>query len=785
MFNKKGSIYFIFVALVVLLVLISCDARKGTLSANLQPFISITNYFGADSDTLITEAFLFQQTVQWSGTDEDGVVEGYAFRVLNEEEEPIATPGYDVIDEDGWVKFYSPSANTTIPLDQSAETTIWFDQSYATINFPAADANGDSANVVSILEVKCIDNSGTESDVARKFFQAHSHKPSALIISNINGESISTAIVFEFQMNDEDPFVGSLPYYFEYKLERRDLENNVIPEADGGYADEWLSTLGNDDISQSLHSGLFGNGLIPNELESDVPQDSTLLIVRAIDSAMITSDPVEIAFIVKEGFAPGTVIYYGEGNSNANGIYALGTDHFATYLDDAIADILPTVMTSDGAHNATAFWFNEAGKYAGIGSEDFKTYMRWGYTGEFEDNNPHKQRYDETLDEVTGQSYFCEIVGYDLRLDGAPYYYPPIPAEGEHLQVDDDGTQWLRVGYNYPIGQSTTVTLTSFGGTLEDMYGDHVFEVRAIDLQGVVDPTPHEFHFTIYPPVPKEEKNGVLIIDDEGNTPEAPAAMVDSLYNYYVSDYDVDPGYINREDRNAMIIDNGMDGLHYGKSIIAPSDIQDYKAIIYHCDNPTAEFNLWKEFEALKIYLLQGGNIIVSSGSKVKIVNQKCADNAFNMFEEYFGIPMDNTDLIEWVSTSYTENPFFIKAVAEDGYNDIDLMLPSFNNAITNPIPQLDPIMSVNGLGPVAFFNDGHNAEVIFSYGCKPVADDPPGHNYHINPTQAEYDEYNGVTVGIRNVTENNSCYMFGFPFAYMEADDVKTMLTQLLNELP
>lgn len=134
MFNKKGSIYFIFVALVVLLVLISCDARKGTLSANLQPFISITNYFGADSDTLITEAFLFQQTVQWSGTDEDGVVEGYAFRVLNEEEEPIATPGYDVIDEDGWVKFYSPSANTTIPLDQSAETTIWFDQSYATIN---------------------------------------------------------------------------------------------------------------------------------------------------------------------------------------------------------------------------------------------------------------------------------------------------------------------------------------------------------------------------------------------------------------------------------------------------------------------------------------------------------------------------------------------------------------------------------------------------------------------------------------------------------------------------
>lgn len=788
MFNKKGTIYFMIVALVVLLVLVSCDARKGTLTANLQPYVSITNYFGADSDSLITESFLFQQTVQWSGTDEDGVVEGYAFRVLNENEEPIATPGHDVIDEDGWVKFYTPNANLNIPLNESAETTIWEDQSYATVNFPAADANGDSANVISIFEVKCIDNSGNESEVARKFFQAHSHTPSIFANStkgDIDGETISTAIVFEFMMLDNDPFVGSLPYYYMYKLERRDLDNNVIPENEGGYTDEWISTLGYNDISQSLHSALNGNALIPNELDTGVPQDSTFLVAKAIDSALIQSESIEISFIVKEGFSPGTVIYFGEGNSNANAIYGLGTNHFATYLDDGIADILPSVMTSDGAHHATAFWFNELEEYAAIGSEDFKTYMRWGYSGEFEENNPFKKRNDETLDEATGQSYYCEIVGYDIRLDGAPYYYPPIPAEGNNLQVDDDGTQWLRVGYNDPIGQSTTVTLTSFGGTLDDMYGEHVFEVRAIDLQGVVDSTPHEFHFTVYQPVPKAQKSGVLIIDDEGDTAEAPAAYIDSLYNYYVSDFDPNSGYINREEKNALIIENGMDGLHYGKSIIAPSDIQQFNAIIYHADNPTAEFNLWKEFEALKIYLLQGGNLIVSSGSKVKIVNQKCAENAFNIFEEYFGIPMDNSDIISWVSTSYTVNPFFVTAIAENGYNDLDLMLPSFNNSISNPIPQLDPILSVNGLGPVAFFNDGHDAEVIFSYGSKPVADDPPGHQYHINPTQAEYDQYNGVSIGLRRVTEDNSCFIFGFPFAYMNAEDVKTMLNQILNELP
>ena len=607
MIKKKSAIYLLVVAIVFLLVLTSCEPRKGTLNANLQPYISITNYFGADSTNQITEPHLFQQTVQWSGTDEDGVVEGYAFRVLNEEGIPIATPGHDAIDENGWVKFYTPSADHSIPLNQSAQTTIWIDQGYATINFPAADANGDSANVVSIFEVKCLDDRGAESEIARKFFQAHSNTPRVLIDGDIAGKAISTAIVFKFIMHDDDPFVGETPYYFEYKLERRDLNGILIAENDGGYADEWISTLGSNDISLALHSALRlesaggPNALIPNSFDSSVPpvpQDSTFLRVKAIDTALIASDEIEVSFVVKEGLYPGTIIYYGDGNANANGIYSLGTNHFATYLDDALSDILPSIQTSDGAHHATAFWYNGEEKYTAIGSSDFKTYMRWGYSGEYEEDNPQKPIDGITRDEITGLRYYCEIVGYDLRLDGAPYYYPPIPAEGDHLQIDDDGKEWLRVGYNYPIGQATTVTLTSFGGSLEDMYGEHTFEVRAIDLQGAVDLTPHEFTYTIVPPIPKEEKTGVLIIDDEGdNVSSAPDSLINAFYEYIVSDYATEPGYINREEVNGY----GMDGLHYGKSVIAPSDIRQYKTIIYHCDNPTEEFNFWKEFESLKI----------------------------------------------------------------------------------------------------------------------------------------------------------------------------------------
>ena len=772
MFKKKSAIYFLIVAIVVFIVLTSCDARRGTLNANLQPYITITNYFGVDSDTLITESQLFQQTIQWSGTDEDGVVDGYAFRVLNEDGDPIATPGYDAITEDGWVKFYLPNADQSIPLNQSAQTTIWMDQTYATINFPAADANGDSANVVSIFEVKCRDNAELESEAASKYFQAHSNIPIVLIGTEIAGESISTAIVFEFVMRDSDPFVGAIPYYFKYKLERKDLNGVLIPENDGGYADEWLSTLGFYDVSLALHSGLNNNPLIPNGLIDDVPQDSTFLRIKAVDTALIESDELEISFIVKEGFYPGTVIYFGDGDSKANGIYSLGTDHFATYLDDAIADILPSVQTSDGAHHATAFWYSSEGKYTAIGSNDFKTYMRWGYNGEFEDNNPQSPREDITLDEITGQPYFCEIVGYDIRLDGEPYYYPPIPAEGVHLQVDDDGKEWLRVGVNYPIGRATTVTLTSFGGSLDNMYGEHTFEVRAIDLQGAVDLTPHEFTYTIAAPVPKEEKAGVMIIDDDivANN-EFPGEYTDLLYTYIISDYVSEHGYINREELNTFMISNSMDELHYGKSLIAPSDLQQYKVIIYHSDNGAKEFAFWKEFEAFKVYLVQGGNLILSGGATLRTIQQKCSLNGFNILDEYFGIPLQNMDAVGRIpaGVQYYNNPFFIGAEGQGSYPDIDLLLPNpFNNLVN----------IVEGLQPVAFFND-HNSEVIYDFVCKPVG------TGSFDPTQEQFDEYNGKPVGLKYITTNNSCYIFGFPLTFMVQEQVKAMMTQILNEIP
>ena len=144
----------------------------------------------------------------------------------NAQGDTIGTPGYEIVDENGWVYHYQTGADETIPLELSDSKTIWTDQVYTIINFPA-NQDGDSTDVTSVFEVKCKDNMGEEcEESAIKYFHVNSLKPTCTVGStkgDIAGKTIGTGIVFRFNIIDDDQFVGSIPDYFLFKLEKKDL----------------------------------------------------------------------------------------------------------------------------------------------------------------------------------------------------------------------------------------------------------------------------------------------------------------------------------------------------------------------------------------------------------------------------------------------------------------------------------------------------------------------------------------------------------------------------------
>jgi hypothetical protein len=802
MFKFKNPLILVVITVIALLLFNACDMKKGSKDVNLPPVINITDYFGVNSIDDVGEAEIFQQTINWSAYDPDGIVAGFSFRVLNQDGVPIPTPGYEVLDEGGWVKHYLPGANQYVPLEQSEETTIWLSKqglaaqsselytTQITINFPAADENGDSITVISEFQVRAVDNSDGISNTASKFFNGFSDVPATTVQSSkgiINGETIGLGVIFEFNIPN-DPNTNSASteaYYYKYKFEKRDLDGNVIPESEGGYPEyadgDWPDTYGqvpNNLVLITTETPITLSTNTWDDSPTPVPQDSTFLLVRGINVAGIETETTVISFLVSDQFTPGTIVYYGQNEGQKNDVYALGENHFATYLDESMSVTVASIETSAGILNATSMWVNAEEEYQVIGSEDLKVYMHWGWHGEFEENNPFKKMADETLDEATNSSYFAEIIAFDLRLDGEPLYYPPLPAVGDFLKVDDDGTEWLRVPIYFPISQRITLNATSLGGFYSDgFFGEHVFEARAVDLQGVVDPTPHTFSFHVYEPVPKEDKSGILIIDEEGHNPAfSPEPFIEEFYNAIVSNYDSEPGYINLIELKTTISNvlNLFD-LHYKKSVLSPAEIQSYKTIIFHSDNPVNETSFWKEYESFKIYLSQGGNLIVSGGSNLNTLQNKLRANGFPILEDYFGIPLLEEDAILKASENWNANPYFINAVAQNGnLNDIALELPSSFNNLLN---------IYGGLGPIGYFEGEDElllADIIYRYGCKAVDSET------FPPTQEQFDEFNNLPVGLKysNNDGYNICAIFSFPLSYMNQQNAADAMSGLLQEM-
>lgn len=780
-----------------LLVLTGCG-KFGEKFENKEPDIAITSYEGFDDSELLAPfadtEFIFQQRIFWNAWDEDGLITGFAYRVKDQNGNPIATPGNHYVDMTGdvtpqnvidrfgvgWVLHYKTNADQNLPLDHpQARKTIWTSDKYAVINFPASDANGNPLTLESTFEVIAIDNRGGITPVAEghpqtskawRKFNATSLRPTCIVTTtkgNPNGGKVGSGIRLDFIMNDEDPFVSSTPYKFEFKMMKLNPADSTVI---AGTETEWIDTATspNDVNMDEYLLTRFTNPALTYDVVGGVTNTLTRIESRAYDMSGVVSESTRnsrISFAVQDGFRPRTVIY-------RQRTYALGDNHFIDYSDASSPEIFPFTIVSGLQRFATHFFKDLDNKTTAINSNNMKVWLRWGWRGEYGQvhssgniifpppgsESPYDKKVDTVLDRNSDSNYFSEITHFDLRLDGEPYNYPPFA--DSHV-IDGDGKEWLRVPLYSPLGQS--LVLTSLPS------GEHSLEVRCVDLQGEVDPIPATYTFTLVDPLDASGRSGVLVVDDDlNNAQTSPDAIVQAKYEEMLSGYAGTKTFIRRSRTG----NPGNTNEDYRKRHLATSDLQKYKLVIYHSDNPQESGNITNENDGLNLYLRSGGNFILSSTSKLASNLQSFVIATQRTLVNYMGIQYVNPPANS-MSDALQTSAFFQKALGQSPFSDIALQYDEANEPAFNGL-----VNSKQGLSTISYFpNLSANAEVIYRMGIKPTT-------YPVSPpTQAEFDLYNNRPIGLKTVTGNSKCYVFGFPLSYMLTSDAKTMMNQILTE--
>jgi hypothetical protein len=772
-----------------MMVLVTGCGKKGSLNPLERPEIFITSYEGVeDTEDIAEEPYLFQKRIYWRGESKGGTVEGYAYRVLDADNVPIRTPK-TLIDADGWIYHYKPGADQSIPLTNPDVRTIWTNKVFDVINFPAS-VDGDSSNVVSIFEVKCKDNYDQESLTAKRYFNVTGSPPDfdvifagrffplkAASLDLPENERIYKTVGLGFDVSflftEHTPYTPSVPNYYMFRLEKRNVvTGELIPgsekPADGTWYDTsqqknvsslWLTMEGDNQEDFAGRDDVFFV-LNPDEFENNnpsSPKTRTHLIAKAVSLGNIHSPNQTAQFSVYENFEPSALVY-------ERRTVVLGRNHFTTFQDDSLQRPLPeqqSPVPGEGTQYGTPFFLDKDGDLAALYSPDLKIYLRWGWKGQFDNNDPDQGFINEVHDNVTSIDYLATVKAFDLRLDGDFYNYPPLvqDPDKDYIFEDPDGTKWLRVPRFHPIDTRALLT--------DVTPGEHHFVVRVLDSQNKTSP-PVDFSFYIKERIPEDQKEGILIVADEvyagalGYINEA----TNTFYDYIVSEYS---GPVETLNRNWLKNNVWDPRLHYGRNVVSPTDLESYRLVIWHCDFPTdvgASTNFHEDFDTINLFMRGNGNMLLSAGQNLRNIHTQSRDQGFYnfLFERYFGIPFQEADAILRLSQAFTSNPYFIGA---DNAPGSPLNLPGIDLNL-----QFHPILpSQGGLGPVAYFNfdliDDPNVETI----------------YTMRTTEAGA-AYEGEPVAIRRITDNNKTYMFGFPLSYMDQDQVKGMLNLIIDDI-
>lgn len=784
---KSSKLLAVILMLVASAFILSGCGKSGSRFANALPTIEITSYEGwtydsvpANVDTL-THSYVFQQRIYWHATDVDGVIAGYAFRVLDENRNPIASPGYQYVSTDdgltppellekfgsGWVLHYLPGADQSIPLDNAqARRSIWTSNKYAIINFPSADANGNPTPKISYFEVIAIDNRGgiTELPAWRKF-RTESPRPTCTVSTtkgNPNGDEVGSGIKLSFTMQDTDPYISAIPYKFEFKMMKVDNLGATI----AGTETEWINTAGEPHINE-YRLTRYTSPALTYDFENGVSNTTTKVIARATDMAGVLSEvgvTLPLTFKVKPGFRPFTQLY-------SRKVLALGEHHYEDWGDDTTPEVLPYSIVGGQQRYATSFFKNMAGLHTAVYSTNLKSYIRWGWYGEYATvstggtsfgfDDPYGKKVDVVLDRTSYENYYSEITHFDLRYDGEPYNFPPF---ANSVQVDPDGKRWLRIPINSPLMQSIVLT----GAQMAP--GPHKFEVRCVDLQDEYDPIPAVINLDILPYKEPAARSGILVIDDDEDSDDEDS----SAPQYYSPELVVNEKYANMlsDHQNVTWIKRGTDTYPDTRSRhLAFSDLMNYKTVIYHNDNPGSRGGLDQETDGLALYLIRGGNLIISHTHLLSSLLTEVSKGGVRVtMLRQMGLP--DQPRLSFLGSSLATKTYFQYAGGIGSYPRVNLQFG--DPASFNPI-----VNARKGLSTVAYFPSLHGAEPIYSLGSKPV--DYPT----FPPTAAEYDLYQGKTVGIKHATmSGGKVYTFSFPLSYMKDADTKALINKVLSEI-
>jgi len=745
-FNYRCTAFYLPVFIVILLLAAGCS-EESTFEPEAVTF-RITSFTGEMIPIPGSDEFHFKQTVRWQGPYQQDVLYAIRLEMSNDE-----LPDGFIFDTGGWL-YFTPESDPCQDED-CPEKTIWHDRRSFSLTFTSQ--NGALEQIISRFYVKHLYEEEESEPVSKTFSLTEVGTRIIMPWGRTDSTGQETEPIrntgqglrIRFEEDADDIFLqGFYADSFNYRLNIIDEDTAEVISSTG-----WYNTLESCDIREIVLNQYTDPPLLANN-PGQLTQIEAYMVSNYVG---IDNEPATKHFRVLDSFQPEAIFY-------TRNTYLLGENYFTTFRHLGIEQEIPYNNTPEGRHYALPFFIDSTGNLAALYSEDLEIYFSFGWKGEYVYNNPGMGLINEVHDRNTGIHYHSEIVAFDLRLNGNPFphsfyeNHPEYPDSFIHL--DNDGTDWLRIPVNELVPANPPVTSDYLH------YGTNSLQIRVVDNQLVTSEV-KTIDFKLQQSIPAEQKSGIIVVDNEEFS-----AMDDYIDNFYEEILENYTGVKESLDRGWLRENVWDNHLHHGLNVVSPTDLEPYRLVIWHCDNPTSvgvnSTNFHEDFDTIHLYMRNGGNLLLSAGANLKPIPQQAYYQPFDNFllERYFGIPALAFDAIKMLSTNYFINYFFIGA---DRHPDTTLMLPDLNLYTGNNAFIF--IQQFGAMGPVAYFD--------LSY-----ITDPGVETIYTMRTTPEGIQYAGKPVALRRLSATNRTYLFGFPLSFMEVDQVRDMMDIIIADV-